>query len=500
MQKSKVETKVLAEALTPRQIVEELDKYIIGQFEAKRSVAIALRNRARRQMLDADMQDEVAPKNIIMIGSTGVGKTEIARRLARLVDAPFIKVEASKYTEIGYVGRDVESMIRDLTELSVSRVKTEQTGAVEEEALKLAEERLLDCLFPMPRNLKVKTPPRPPEEFDVEEQIEEIELDELDFEEEFGFPFELESDEEDNKAIEEQRKRHEKTREKLRKRLRDGEFENRPVEINMKSRSTPFVEIFSPGGIEEMDINFKDMFNNILPSQTKKRRVPVSEARQILMQEEAEKLIDMDAVINEAIERVENSGIVFLDEIDKIAGRESRQGPDVSREGVQRDILPIIEGSTIATKYGAVSTHHILFIAAGAFHVSNPSDLIPELQGRFPIRVELKSLNQSDFKSILTEPKNALVKQYTALLQTEGIEATITEDAIEEIAALAFQVNESVEDIGARRLHTIMEKLFENIFFDAPDLEKDDVTIDAEYVTGELAEIVKDQDLSRYIL
>ncbi len=500
MQKSKVETKVLAEALTPRQIVEELDKYIIGQFEAKRSVAIALRNRARRQMLDEDMQDEVAPKNIIMIGSTGVGKTEIARRLARLVDAPFIKVEASKYTEIGYVGRDVESMIRDLTELSVSRVKTEQTDAVEKEALERAEERLLDCLFPMPRNLKTKTPPRPSEELDVEEQIEEIELDELDFEEEFGFPFELEPDEEDNKVIEEQRKRHEKTREKLRKRLRDGEIEDKPVEINMKSRSTPFVEIFSPGGIEEMDINFKDMFSNILPNQTKKRRVPVSEARQILMQEEAEKLIDMDAVINEAIERVENSGIVFLDEIDKIAGRESRHGPDVSREGVQRDILPIIEGSTIATKYGAVSTHHILFVAAGAFHVSNPSDLIPELQGRFPIRVELKSLNQSDFKSILTEPKNALVKQYTALLQTEGIEATITDDAIDEIAALAFQVNESVEDIGARRLHTIMEKLFENLFFDAPDLEKDDVTIDAEYVKGELAEIVKDQDLSRYIL
>ena len=500
MQKTKVETKVLSEALTPRQIVEELDKYIIGQFEAKRSVAIALRNRARRQMLDADMQDEVAPKNIIMIGSTGVGKTEIARRLARLVEAPFIKVEASKYTEIGYVGRDVESMIRDLTELSVSRVKTEQTDAKEEEALELAEERLLDCLFPMPRNLKAKIPPRPSEEVDVDEQIEEIGLDELDFEEEFGFPFEIEPDEEDNKAIEEQRKRHEKTRDKLRKRLRDGEIENKPVEINMKSRSTPFVEIFSPGGIEEMDINFKDMFNNILPSQTKKRRVPVSEARQILMQEEAEKLIDMDAVINEAIERVENSGIVFLDEIDKIAGRESRQGPDVSREGVQRDILPIIEGSTIATKYGSVSTHHILFIAAGAFHVSNPSDLIPELQGRFPIRVELKSLNQSDFKSILTEPKNALVKQYTALLQTEGIKATITDDAIDEIAALAFQVNESVEDIGARRLHTIMEKLFENLFFDAPDLEKDDVTIDAEYVTGELAEIVKDQDLSRYIL
>lgn len=500
MQKPKVETKVLAEALTPRQIVEELDKYIIGQFEAKRSVAIALRNRARRQMLDEDMQDEVAPKNIIMIGSTGVGKTEIARRLARLVEAPFIKVEASKYTEIGYVGRDVESMIRDLTELSVSRVKTEQTDAVEEKALESAEERLLDCLFPMPRNLKTKTATKTSEEIEFEEQIEEIAMDQLDLDEDFEFPFELEPDEEDNTALEEQRERYQKTREKLRKRLRNGEIESRPVEINMKSRSTPFVEIFSPGGIEEMDINFKDMFSSILPSQTKKRRVPVSEARQILMQEEAEKLIDMDAVINEAIERVQNSGIVFLDEIDKIAGRESRHGPDVSREGVQRDILPIIEGSTIATKYGAVSTNHILFVAAGAFHVSNPSDLIPELQGRFPIRVELKSLNQSDFKSILTEPKNALVKQYTALLQTEGIEATITDDAIDEIAALAFQVNESVEDIGARRLHTIMEKLFENLFFDAPDIENDNVTIDAEYVKGELAEIVKDQDLSRYIL
>lgn len=499
LEKEKIGIQTLEDALTPRQIVEELDKYIIGQFEAKRSVAIALRNRSRRQMLEDDMQDEVAPKNIIMIGSTGVGKTEIARRLARLVEAPFIKVEASKYTEIGYVGRDVESMIRDLTELSVSRVKVEQTTVVEEEALKLAEERLLDCLFPMPRNLKAKVHNRPSDEIDFEE--EDFDMDEIDLDE-AGFPlsFDFEDEEEDNEALEKQKERHEKTREKLRKRLRDGEFENKPVEINMKSRSTPFVEIFSPGGIEEMDINFKDMFNNILPNQTKKRRVPVSEARQILMQEEAEKLIDMDAVISDAIERVENSGIVFLDEIDKIAGRESRQGPDVSREGVQRDILPIIEGSTIATKYGAVRTHHILFIAAGAFHVSSPSDLIPELQGRFPIRVELKSLNESDFKSILTEPKNALVKQYTALIQTEGIEATITEDAIDEIAALAFQVNESVEDIGARRLHTIMEKLFENLFFDAPDIDENSVTIDADYVKGELAEIVRDQDLSRYIL
>ncbi len=500
MEKSTVETKILADALTPRQIVEELDKYIIGQFEAKRSVAIALRNRARRQMLADDMQDEVSPKNIIMIGSTGVGKTEIARRLARLVDAPFIKVEASKYTEIGYVGRDVESMIRDLTELSVSRVKAEQTTAVEEAALELAEERLLDCLLPMPRALKSQARSKPTDEFDADEDmdIEEIDIDED--EDEIQLPFDLETTDEQNEALEKQRERHLKTREKLRQQLKEGKFEDRPVEINMKSRSMPFVEIFSPGGIEEMDINFKDMFSNILPNQTKKRRVPVSEARQILMQEEAEKLIDMDTVISDAIERVENSGIVFLDEIDKIAGRESRQGPDVSREGVQRDILPIIEGSTVATKYGAVRTHHILFIAAGAFHVSNPSDLIPELQGRFPIRVELKSLNKSDFQSILTEPKNALVKQYTALLQTEGIEADITEDAIDEIAALAFQVNESVEDIGARRLHTIMEKLFENLFFDAPDLKKKSITIDADYVRGELAEIVKDQDLSRYIL
>lgn len=498
MEKSTVETKILADALTPRQIVEELDKYIIGQFEAKRSVAIALRNRARRQMLADEMQDEVSPKNIIMIGSTGVGKTEIARRLARLVDAPFIKVEASKYTEIGYVGRDVESMIRDLTELSVSRVKAEQTASVEEAALELAEERLLDCLFPMPRSLKNQRNQEPPDDLDIDDEIDDdMDIDDDDI----PFPFDLvDTADEQSEALEKQRERHLKTREKLRQQLKDGKFEDKDVEINMKSRSMPFVEIFSPGGIEEMDINFKDMFSNILPNQTKKRRVNVSEARQILMQEEAEKLIDMDTVISEAIERVENSGIVFLDEIDKIAGRESRQGPDVSREGVQRDILPIIEGSTVTTKYGAVRTHHILFIAAGAFHVSNPSDLIPELQGRFPIRVELKSLNKSDFQSILTEPKNALVKQYTALLQTEGIEADITEDAIDEIAALAFQVNESVEDIGARRLHTIMEKLFENLFFDAPDLEEKSVTVDADYVRGELVEIVKDQDLSRYIL
>lgn len=483
----------LAAALTPRQIVEELDKYIIGQFEAKRCVAIALRNRARRQMLAEDMQDEVSPKNIIMIGSTGVGKTEIARRLARLVDAPFIKVEASKYTEIGYVGRDVESMIRDLTETAISRVKAEQTEAVEEKARESTEERLLDCIFPVPRSLQRRS--RLKEEDALEEPEEEDDG-------VLQIPFDLgpEVGAEAEEAREKERERYLKTREKFREWLRDGRLEEKPVEINVRHQSMPFVEIFSPGGIEEMDINFKDMFSNILPNQTKKRRVPVSEARTILMQEESEKLIDMDAVITEAIQRVEDSGIVFLDEIDKIAGRESRHGPDISREGVQRDILPIIEGSTVTSKYGAVRTHHILFIAAGAFHVSSPSDLIPELQGRFPIRVELKSLNKDDFKSILTEPKNALVKQYAALLSTEGIEATITDDAIDEIAALAFQVNESVEDIGARRLHTIMEKLFENLFFDAPNLGKNHITIDAGYVKAELSEIVKDQDLSRYIL
>ena len=488
------EMDTLATALTPREIVEALDKYIVGQFEAKRCVAIALRNRARRQMLAKDMQDEVSPKNIIMIGSTGVGKTEIARRLARLVDAPFIKVEASKYTEIGYVGRDVESMIRDLTETAIGRVKAEQTEAVEEKARESTEERLLDCIFPVPRSLQRQARLQDEEALDEPEEADDDGVLQLPFD--LGPDASIEAEE----AREQERERYLKTREKFREWLRDGRLEDKPVEINVKHQSMPFVEIFSPGGIEEMDINFKDMFNNILPNQTKKRRVPVSEARTLLMQEESEKLIDMDAVISEAIQRVENSGIVFLDEIDKIAGRESRHGPDISREGVQRDILPIIEGSTVTSKYGAVRTHHILFIAAGAFHVSSPSDLIPELQGRFPIRVELKSLNKEDFKSILTEPKNALVKQYTALLRTEGIEAVITDDAIDEIAALAFQVNEAVEDIGARRLHTIMEKLFENLFFDAPNLEKEHITIDADYVQSELSEIVQDQDLSRYIL
>jgi ATP-dependent HslUV protease ATP-binding subunit HslU len=486
--------KTLADALTPRQIVEALDKYIIGQSEAKRAVAIALRNRARRQMLEEDMRDEVAPKNIIMIGSTGIGKTEIARRLARLVDAPFIKVEASKYTEVGYVGRDVESMIRDLTDLAVNMVRAEQTEAVKEKALEQVEDRLLDCLLPPPRSIKKQ---KAIEEDDDDEEADTNEALAFDLEIEDGE--EIEPDQEE--VISEQEKaRYLRTREKFRKMLRDGKLEDKPVEISVKNQSVPFIEIFSPAGIEEMDINLKDMFGSFLPKKVKKRRVTVEEARHILMQEEAEKLIDMDKVVGEAIGRVENSGIVFLDEIDKIAGRESKSGPDVSREGVQRDILPIIEGCTVATKYGMVRTDHVLFIAAGAFHASKPSDLIPELQGRFPIRVELKNLDQHDFKRILTEPKNALEKQYIAMLRTEDVEVCITEDAIDEIAALAFQVNESVEDIGARRLHTIMERLFDDLSFNAPGMEEREITIDADYVSKQLAEVVKDQDLSKYIL
>ncbi len=488
--------KTLADALTPRQIVEELDKYIIGQSDAKRAVAIALRNRARRQMLEEDMRDEVAPKNIIMIGSTGIGKTEIARRLARLVDAPFIKVEASKYTEVGYVGRDVESMIRDLTDLAVNMVRAEQTEAVKEKALEQVEDRLLDCLLPPPRSIKKQ---KSIEEDDDDDEAEVNEAPQLAFDLDVEDGEEIEPDQEEG-ISEQEKARYLRTREKFRKMLRDDKLEDKPVEISVKNQSVPFIEIFSPAGIEEMDINLKDMFGSFLPKKVKKRRVTVEEARQILMQEEAEKLIDMDKVVGEAIARVENSGIVFLDEIDKIAGRESKSGPDVSREGVQRDILPIIEGSTVATKYGMVRTDHVLFIAAGAFHSSKPSDLIPELQGRFPIRVELKNLDRHDFKRILTEPKNALEKQYIAMLRTEDVEVCITEDAIDEIAALAFQVNESVEDIGARRLHTIMERLFDDLSFNAPGMEEREITIDADYVSKQLAEVVKDQDLSKYIL
>ena len=500
----------LQETLTPKQIVEELDKYIIGQSEAKRSVAIALRNRMRRQMLEADMQDEVAPKNIIMIGSTGVGKTEIARRLARLVDAPFIKVEASKYTEVGYVGRDVESMIRDLSDLSINMVKSEQTESVREKAIELVEERILDFLIPPP-------PTRPEKKEQVVEEPEGQSVDEDQGENEIQFEIQI-SDflmEEESQAediiqetgqletkVDPERERYSRTREKFRQMLKDGKFEDKPIEIDVKNRTMPFIEIFSPSGIEEMDINFKDVFGSMMPKQTKKRLVTVAEAREILVQEEAEKLIDMDKVVNEAISRVENSGIVFLDEIDKIAGRESSStsGPDVSREGVQRDILPIVEGCNVMTKHGMVKTDHILFIAAGAFHTAKPADMIPELQGRFPIRVELQSLDQSDLKRILTEPKNALTKQYIAMMKTEGIDIEMTDDSIESISELAFQVNESIEDIGARRLHTIMEKLFENVSFEAPDLEKKEIRISSEYVNRELSDIVRNQDLSKYIL
>jgi ATP-dependent HslUV protease ATP-binding subunit HslU len=446
------------ERLTPRQIVAELDKYIIGQGDAKRAVAIALRNRWRRTRLPAGLRDEVAPKNIIMIGPTGVGKTEIARRLARLAEAPFIKVEASKYTEVGYVGRDVESMIRDLVELAVNMVRTEKTRAVEGRAKELAEERLLDLLLPSSRAGA------------------------------FG-----------QTVAPETAPGHE-TREKLRQRLREGALDERLVELEVRDRALPMMEILGGQGMEEMQENLKEMLGNLLPQRTKRRRVKVSEARRILTQEEAEKLVEKEEAVSEAIRRVEDSGIVFLDEIDKIAGREHAHGPDVSREGVQRDLLPIVEGCTVSTKYGLVRTDHILFIAAGAFHVSKPSDLIPEMQGRFPLRVELQSLTRDDFVRILTEPENALTKQYSALLETEEVDLSFTRDALEEIASIATAVNQSTENIGARRLYTIMERLLDEISFEAPHMAGMKVEIDALQVRKKLAAIVKDQDLSRYIL
>ena len=447
-------------SFTPREIVSELDKYIIGQKEAKRAVAIALRNRWRRQQVRPELRDEIAPKNIIMIGPTGVGKTEISRRLARLAQAPFIKVEASKFTEVGYVGRDVESIIRDLTELSVKMVKDEETKRVLVKARELAEERLLDYLLP----------PVPATSYSSKEEAEK----------------------EDSV--------HRDTREKMRGLLREGKLDDRVIEIEQTEQKMPVVEIFSSAGVEEMDMNIKDMFSNLFPKRTKRKKVKVSEAFDILTQEEAQKLIDMDKVIKDAIERVEQSGIVFIDEIDKIAGRHSGSGVDVSREGVQRDLLPIVEGSTVNTKYGMVKTDHILFIASGAFHIAKPSDLIPEFQGRFPIRVELKSLGEEDFVRILTEPENALIKQYRALLETEGIELVFTDDAIEEIARVAAHVNDRMENIGARRLHTIMEKVLEDISFSAPDMETKEVRIDSNYVKDRLSDILKDEDLSRYIL
>jgi len=437
---------------TPREIVSELDRYIIGQKNAKRAVAIALRNRWRRQQVAPELRDEIAPKNIIMIGPTGVGKTEIARRLAKLAQAPFVKVEASKFTEVGYVGRDVESMVRDLLELAIIMVRTEEAEKVRVKAEDAAEEKLLDLLLPGERQS-------------------------ADDSGEGG-----------------------STRDKLRKLLRQGKLNERFVEIETQDVKMPMMEIFTPQGNEEMGIDLKEMFGNLLPKKTKRQRIRVSEARELLAQVEAEKLVDMDQVKNLARERTEQSGIIFIDEIDKIASREGMHGPEISREGVQRDILPIVEGSTINTKHGPVKTDHILFIAAGAFHVSKPSDLIPELQGRFPIRVELESLGEEEFVRILTEPRNALTRQYSALMETEGLQLTLLDDAVREIARTATEVNSRTENIGARRLHTIMEKLLEELSFNAPELQDKAIEIDADQVRQTLQEIIKDEDLSRFIL
>jgi len=448
---------VSGDHLTPQETVAELDKYIVGQKEAKRSVAIALRNRWRRQQVPENLRDEIAPKNIIMIGPTGVGKTEIARRLAKLTASPFLKIEASKFTEVGYVGRDVESMVRDLMELAVAQVKADERDKVQAKAEAAVEERLLDLLLP-------------------------------------GSAPETLTDEKDGKGD------AGNTREKLRTMLRAGRLEDRFVELEVSQRATPVVEIFSAAGMEEMDFNFKDMLGNLFPGKTKQRKVKLSEAREYLVQEEAGRLIDMDRVVEEARRKVEQNGIIFLDEIDKIVGRDGTRGPDVSREGVQRDLLPIVEGTTVNSKYGMLRTDHILFIASGAFHLSKPSDLIPEMQGRFPIRVELHSLGPEEFERILTEPENALIKQYRALLNTEGIRLTFTPGAVKEIAGLATRVNDRTENIGARRLHTVMEKLLEEISFTAPDLASQEITITDAYVRDRLAALIEDEDLSRYIL
>ena len=463
------EEQVMLDELTPREIVNELDKYVVGQQAAKRAVAIALRNRMRRQKLPPDMADEVIPKNIIMIGPTGVGKTEIARRLAKLANSPFLKVEASKFTEVGYVGRDVESMIRDLVEIAIDMVREEKLEDVADKAELNAEERLLDILLPSSTVGFGSSAARPGDGGGGTDIVVAA----------------------DSSS---------RTREKLRQQLREGKLDERIVELDVREKSFPAFEIVSNQGVEEMDVNIKDMLPNIFGQRTKKRKMKVSEAFEYLVQEEEQRLIDMDQVTRIAVERVEQSGIIFLDEIDKIAGRESGHGPDVSREGVQRDILPIVEGTTVNTRYGMVRTDHILFVAAGAFHVSKPSDLIPELQGRFPIRVELQSLTVEDFIKILTEPKSSLVKQYTALLDTEGLKLEFTREALDEVAKFAFRVNEGTENIGARRLHTIMEKVLDQISFEAPDLKEKQVTVDADYVRTMLTDIVKDQDLSRYIL
>jgi ATP-dependent HslUV protease ATP-binding subunit HslU len=454
-------------SLKPSEIVEALDKYIVGQHRAKRSVAIALRNRWRRQQVDESLRDEIAPKNIILIGPTGVGKTEIARRLSKLTDSPFYKVEASKFTEVGYVGRDVESMIRDLLELTITQMKTREQEAIKPKAASIAEERMLDLLLP-PK-------PRPTQaETGKETQLEVVTS---------AGPDESFS-----------------TREKLRGMLRAGKLDSRYVDLDVPDRSMPTVEIFSNVGMEEMGFNFKDMLGGLLPKNTRRRKIKVPEAMELLCQEEAQNLIDMDKVIRLAKEKVEQSGIIFLDEIDKIVGKSDSHGPDVSREGVQRDLLPIVEGSTVTTKYGSVKTDHILFIASGAFHTIKPSDLIPELQGRFPIRVELDSLSRQDFFRILTEPRNALVIQYMELLKTEGIEVIFETSAIERIAEIAEEVNTRTENIGARRLHTLMECLLDDILFDAPDLEEKKIVIDGDHVDFKLKAIKSDEDLSRYIL
>ncbi|HSP64365.1 MAG TPA: ATP-dependent protease ATPase subunit HslU, partial [Pyrinomonadaceae bacterium] len=459
--------------MTPRQIVAELDKHVVGQNAAKRAVAIALRNRVRRKKLAPDLAADVIPKNIIMIGSTGVGKTEIARRLARMSNSPFLKVEASKFTEVGYVGRDVESMIRDLTEIAVDMTRQEKIEEIADKAEMNVEERVLDILLPPPKSSSAAI-----FDFDSGDTAAPVLV--------------PESEPRDENFA--------RTREKLRTQLRSGKLDNRLVEMEVREKNFPTIELAGPMGVEEMGINMKDMLGNLFQGRSKRRKMRVDEAMDYLMQEEEERLIDMDAVARASLERVESSGIIFLDEIDKIAGRESGHGPDVSREGVQRDILPIVEGTTVNTRYGMVRTDHILFIAAGAFHVSTPSDLIPELQGRFPIRVELESLTIEDFKRILTEPKNSLVKQYRALMETEGVKLDFTVDAIDSIANFAARVNQNTEDIGARRLHTIMERLLDEISFEGPDLEPKDRSIDAAYVELMLSDTVKDQDLSRYIL